>query len=72
MPQGWPEDKPLGRWVNNQRSFTRKLDRGDPNPGITAVRAAKLDALGFTWELLAAANNASWEAQLVKLKAYKR
>jgi hypothetical protein len=52
---------------------------------MTAARAAKLDALGFTWEMSAAAiskrqsegnpdrwDDAGWEAQLAKLKAYKR
>jgi hypothetical protein len=33
-------------WASNQRSFKRKLDRGDPNLKITAAWAAKLDALG--------------------------
>ena len=46
------------------------------------ARVAKLDTLGFAWEMSAAALNkrrsegarddAGWEAQLAKLKAYKR
>ena len=47
---------------------------------MTAARAAKLEALGFVWELLSAAeihtqlrkglqNDACWLAQLAKLKA---
>jgi hypothetical protein len=49
---------------------------------MTAARAAKLDALGFAWELSAAAiskqrsegrrDDAGWEVQLAKLKKYKR
>ena len=31
------------------------MDRGEPSKGMTAARAAKLDALGFAWELSAAA-----------------
>jgi hypothetical protein len=40
---------PLGSWVNSQRLFKRKLDRGDPSLGMTAARVAKLEALGFAW-----------------------
>ena len=81
VPQGWAEDKPLGSWVNNQRVRKRALDHGEPSEGMTAARVAKLDALGFAWELSAAAiskqrreaarDDAGWEAQLAKLKAYK-
>jgi hypothetical protein len=47
---------------------------------MTAERAAKLEALGFGWELSAAAlskqhrniDNSAWEVQLAKLKDYKR
>jgi hypothetical protein len=80
VPQGWAEDPALGSWVNNQRSRTKKkLDRGDPNMKITAARVAKLDKLGFTWELSAAVgkrcgtrqDDGGWEVQLAKLKEYK-
>ena len=47
--QGWTEDKPLGKWVQNQRARKKALDSGEPRPGMTAARAAKLDALGFAW-----------------------
>jgi hypothetical protein len=46
---------------------------------MTAARAAKLDALGFAWELSAETmskqhntGDAGWEGWLAKLKAYKR
>ena len=55
VPQGWAEDLPLGSWVSTQRRRKKKLDRGEPSEGMTAARAAKLDALGFAWELSAAA-----------------
>jgi hypothetical protein len=38
-----------------QRKRKRKLDRGEPSEGMTAERAAKLEALDFAWELSAAA-----------------
>jgi hypothetical protein len=82
VPYRWAEDPKLGTWVMNQRKCKRKLDRGEPSEGMTAARAAKLEALGFVWELSAAAisiqnskaafDDAGWEAQLAKLKVYKR
>jgi hypothetical protein len=82
VPQKWAEDPPLGRWVADQRRCKRNLDRGESSKGMTAARATKLDALGFAWELSAAAiskqnskaarDDAGWEAQLAKLKAYQR
>jgi hypothetical protein len=82
VPQGWAEDPPLGSWVNNQRTLKKALDRGDPSLGMTAARVAKLDKLGFAWELSAAAvgrqrsegvrGDVGWAAQLCKLRAYKR
>jgi hypothetical protein len=69
----------LGRWVGTQRKCKKKLDRGEPSEGMTAGRAAKLEALGFAWERSSAVPNnthrtddAGWEAQLAKLKVYKR
>ena len=49
VPQGWAEDPQLSSWVNDQRTLKRKLDRGEPSDGMTAMRAARLMALGFDW-----------------------
>jgi hypothetical protein len=43
------EHRALRVWVMNQRAGKRKLDRGEPSLGMTAARAARLDALGFAW-----------------------
>jgi hypothetical protein len=77
VPRGWAEEPGLGSWVNNQRALKKKLDRGDPRPKMTAGRVAKLDALGFAWELSAAElskqyskaqrGDAGWDAPLAKL-----
>jgi hypothetical protein len=76
VPQGWAEDPPLGQWVHRQRARKKALDRGEPSEGMTAARAAKLEALGFAWELSAEAirrrGDARWEVQLAKLKVYTR
>jgi hypothetical protein len=85
-PKGWAEDPQLGNWVNTQRKGKRKLDCGEPSLGMTVARAAKLDKLGFTWELSAATiskqlsegnrdevgRDVQLDVQLAKLKAYKR
>jgi hypothetical protein len=50
LPQGWAEDPRLAKWVDNQRQYKKKLDRGEPSEGMTAERAARLTALGFVWK----------------------
>jgi hypothetical protein len=80
--QGWTEDKPLGKWVHNQRARKKALERGEPSFGMTAARVATLEVLGFAWELSPAAlskqysktnqDEAGWERWLAKLKEYKR
>jgi hypothetical protein len=70
VPRGWAEDPSLGKWVSMQRTNKRILDRGEPGNGMTAERAARLDALGFAWEGSTSRSN-RWEAQLPLLVAYK-
>jgi hypothetical protein len=72
VPRGWAEDPGLASWVNNQRDYKRKLDRGEPSRGITVERAARLEALGFAWERSKGhLNDTKWEVQLARLVAYK-
>ena len=59
MPQSWAKDPSLASWVNNQRAYKKALDRGDPSLGMTAARAAKLEALGVAWDFPAAGDAAS-------------
>eukprot|EP01047_Picozoa_sp_COSAG01_P067418 COSAG01_NODE_9519_length_2421_cov_30.252369_2_plen_61_part_00 len=51
MPQGWPANKPLGSWVNTQRSYRKKFvaNPHDPRASITSERIGRLEALGFAW-----------------------
>jgi hypothetical protein len=67
VPQRWPKDPRLGSWVFTQRRLKRKLDRGEPSDGMTAERAVRLTALGFSWDQ----NEAQWEVQLARLVDYK-
>jgi hypothetical protein len=74
VPQSWAEDPKLANWVHNQRQNKKKLDRGEPSKGMTAARAAKLEAIGFAWDAPphgCLPNDTGWEAQLARLKAYK-
>jgi hypothetical protein len=47
VPKRWEEDPQLGRWVDNQRTRKKALERGEPSRGMTAARTAKLEAIGF-------------------------
>jgi hypothetical protein len=49
VPRGWAEDPRLARWVAYQRQGKKALDRGEPSLGMTAARAARLEALDFAW-----------------------
>jgi hypothetical protein len=81
VPRNWAEDKRLGTWVNTQRRGKKALDGGAPSRGIKAARAAKLEALGFAWELSATElseqnskacrDDAGWDRCLAKLKRYR-
>ena len=52
-------DPKLGTWVSTQRKCKKKLEAGQPSPGITAERVAQLEALGFEWSLPPAGGNPS-------------
>jgi hypothetical protein len=66
VPRGWAKNSPLAVWVNKQRTFKKELDRGEPSTGMTAARAAQLDALGFAWD-----PQRDWEGSFATLAAYK-
>ena len=59
VPFHWPENPALGQWVSSQRTLKKRLDRGEPCEGMTAARAAQLDALGFDWGKQSATPSAS-------------
>jgi hypothetical protein len=50
VPKGWAEDAWLANWVDNQRAYKKKCDRGETNPRITVARMARLDTLGCEWD----------------------
>jgi len=60
VPLNWPENPSLGTWVGGQR---KAFNSGKLPPD----RVARLEALGFEWEVLAA----DWETSFSALEAYK-
>ncbi len=60
VPQDWSENKQLGSWVNNQRTYYRK--------GILYKdRIKRLEDKGFVWEPI----EAQWEEMFAALQEYK-
>jgi hypothetical protein len=65
----------LGRWVKDQRSKYRQLQKGEPT-NLTQERADRLTALGFTWDLGIKMPKhrhpmQSWDETYADLLAYK-
>jgi len=52
VPQNCEHNKPLGRWVANQRALYKLLSQGKPSQ-MTAERQAALEKIGFEWSSLA-------------------
>ena len=51
VPNVFPENKALGRWVNNQRQQYKKFLAGDSKSSMTPERIQKLESVGFQWQL---------------------
>jgi superfamily II DNA or RNA helicase len=60
VPQAYKEDPSLGKWVPRQRQLFIK-------GRLSAYRIARLEALGFEWDVLAA----DWELYFSKLQSFK-
>ena len=52
VPFKYAPNKPLGRWVANQRTSYKLLSQGKPSH-MTAERQAALEKIGFEWSSLA-------------------
>jgi hypothetical protein len=59
VPNEWPENPQLGRWVNTQRLTKERL---------TPDRVKRLNELGFVWE----PQEAAWEEKFKALVEYKK
>lgn len=60
VPPKYPADPPLGTWSSNQRTSMKK-------GALSAERIARLEALGFVWDL----HDATWEEMCQRLRAFK-
>ena len=60
VPEGWPKNPSLGRWVNSQR-------RAYKSGKLENERIRRLEELGFVWDPL----SGIWEASFDELKQYK-
>ena len=67
VPEGYPENKHLGKWVTRQRNQKTRYDSDPATSQLTLERVAKLEALGFAWDPRAAV----WEEKLRQLAAFK-
>jgi len=63
VPAGWPENPPLGRWVNQQR-FLRKAGTLRPQ------RQQCLDEINFAWH--SDRRREDWATRFAQLKAYRK
>jgi len=81
VPQQFPANPQLGKWVQTQRAQYKLLcswessAKGDGNPikyerapSLTVDRRDKLESIGFVWEVL---NQVPWEKRMCELIAYK-
>jgi len=59
VPQRYAKDESLGLWVKTQRRYHQANT-------LTAERKAKLDSIGFVWEVIP-----DWNEMYEKLKTYK-
>ena len=66
VPQRYPANPTLGKWVSTQRSDYRMYQGGKPS-SMTAERIRLLESVGFDW----GTNYASWNTLLEQLCEYK-
>ena len=59
----------LSNWVGTMRKALKK--HGKPSGVLTPGRYAKLQAIGFEWEIKAAGNGDTWERRFQELLKYK-
>jgi hypothetical protein len=52
VPQSYPENKVLGRWVSRQREYYAAIEKGEPNKShLTQERIDQLNKIGFKWKI---------------------
>jgi len=75
VPQSYEPNKPLGMWVNRQRSQYRLLQKGEKSY-IAEERITKLEEIGFRWDALHLArgkvDDPLWNRRYGELIEYKQ
>jgi hypothetical protein len=61
VPDGWPNNPKLAKWVQKQRGFYR-------NNKLSQQRFKHLDEIGFNWEPL----DETWEIMFAELIEFKK
>jgi hypothetical protein len=78
IPTRLKENKSLGIWVQEQRrNFKQMMTGKKPRKELTPEQIEKLNEIDFYWGFIpdlnkSAESDASWEANFVKLQAYKK
>jgi len=70
VPQAYPKDVALGKWVSKQRDFYRFLTQGKPTR-MTQERVDKLNELGFRWVIGKGKALRTWEDYFKDLVKFK-
>jgi len=68
VPQLYPDNPPLGKWVNAQRSQYKYWEEGKKSI-LTEEKIEALNNLGFIWRIGPA--QSTWNERLEELKQYK-
>ncbi len=65
VPQSYPDNPPLGIWVNTQRSQHNRKQRGQASQ-MTDERKDKLNGIGFVWE----PHETAWQSKYNELHSF--
>lgn len=69
VPQKYPENPPLGTWVNKQRMEYKNLLDGEKH-SLTETKFQKMEEIGFDWGKRK--GDHSWEERYQQLAEYKK
>jgi hypothetical protein len=69
IPDTFPQNEALGKWVAQKRKQKRRLDEGKTSK-LTSERVRQLDELGFVWQIWG--NRVQkWEEMFQEIKAHR-
>jgi hypothetical protein len=69
VPLHFQDNKPLGRWVDKQRTYYKHRQEGK-KASMTDARIAELENLGFAWKIRET-DQVPWEHRVREMKQYK-